>query len=216
MNVISEQLSALKEFSRSIWAKVLGVLTVIMLVVGVATEAVVLYGQSQIATVKTEIARNANERQDAEKAIAAQKARIEKEAAENATLLEQAKAAKATAEAAAAQALADNARVKQAAETKFAAQKAVVEAAISKYSERTRRAEADKQVAEAVTAQEVAKNSADKFQAEADKATLGALQTEHSANIAQWLNNCAAARGSFADCSTLWNCFSNASGVLCR
>jgi cell division protein FtsX len=206
---MSEKFSALAEFSRGAWAKTAAILTVLMVVLGAATAAVTLYGQSQTAAVKAEIARNANLRQEAEKDIAAQKARIETQAAENATLLEKAKAEKATADAAAAKALADNAKVKQEAENKLASQKAIVEAAIAKYAERTKRAEADKKTAEAVTAQEVAKNSEVKFKAEAEKAELEALETEHMGNMNQWINNCADARGGGSQqivaCSMQWS-----------
>jgi hypothetical protein len=213
---LNKQVSAFSEFMRSTWGKVLTVLAVITVLLGVVTEGVTLYGQSQVAEVKAEIARNADKRQEAEKDIAAQKARIETQAAENAKVLEQAKAAKAKADADVAQAMADNAAVKQAAERQFASARAISEAAIAKYAARTKRAEADKQAAEAVTAQEVAKNSAVKFQAEAEKTNLQSLVDEHTANMIQWINNCAASTGSTRDCATKWGCISYPSGISCQ
>lgn len=213
---MSDHLSALGELGGGIWAKVMIILIVIVMLLGVATEGVVLYGQRKVAAIKAEIANNSDKLQDSEKYIAVQKARIEKQSADNATLFEQAKAEKARADAAVASALADNAKVKQDAESKFAAQKAIVEGAIARYAARTKRAEADKQAAEAVSAEEVAKNSQAKFQAEAEKATLEALQTEHVANITQWINNCAGGRtGGLANCSVKWGCLSDLSGILC-
>lgn len=197
--------SALQEFARSTWAKVLGLLAVIAMLLGVATEAVVLYGQSQEASIKSEIAINAGKRQTAEAQIAVQKARIERQAAANAELLERAKAAKTSADALAAKALADNARIRQEAEAKYAKQKAVVEEAIARYAERMKRAEADKLQAEADAAQEVAKNSEVKLRAEAEKTNLELLKTEADAAVLQWLNNCQGVRGSLAGCSALWS-----------
>lgn len=199
------QLSALQEFARSTWAKVLGVLAVITMLLGVATEAVVLYGQGREAAIKSEIAINAGKRQTAEAQIAVQKARIERQAAINADVLEKAKAAKTSADALAAKAVADNARIRQEAEAKYADQKAVVEQAIARYAERMKRAEADKLQAEADAAQEVAKNSEVKLRAEAEKANLELLKVEADAAVLQWLNNCQAVRGSLAGCSTLWS-----------
>ena len=203
---MSEQPSALKEFASSTWAKVLGVLTVITMLLGVATEAVVLYGQSQEAAVKSEIAINAGKRQTAEAQIAVQKARIERQAAVNADApgksqgrQEQRRCARREGR--------RRQRPNQTRERKLNTRhkRQSWSKPSRRYAERMKRAEADKLQAEADAAQEVAKNSEVKLRAEAEKANLESLKTEADAAVMQWLNNCQAVRGSLAGCSTLWS-----------
>jgi hypothetical protein len=183
-------LSALQEFARSTWAKVLCVLAVIAMLLGVATEAVVLYGQSQEAVIKAETAVNAGKRQAAEARIEQQKARIAQEAAANAQLLERAKAAKTTAEANAARAVADSAAIKQSADAKYATQIATIERVKATYAERIKRAEADKLQQEALTQKEIADNSDVKLRAEAQALDIEAKIAEAGALRQQWQNNC--------------------------
>jgi len=84
----------------------------IAVLLGLATEGVILYAQSQNALIQNATADVSGKRQTAEANIAQQKARIEEQAAINAALLEKAKAAKATADALLKDAEAGNAGVR--------------------------------------------------------------------------------------------------------
>ncbi len=158
-------------------------LTAIFFVLGIATEGVVLYGQSQEAAIKTEIAKNAE-------------------------ILTKAQADKTAAEAVKAEALAINAQIRQKAEARYKTQQAIIETALAKYAERMKRAEADKLQAEAASEAEIAKNSEVQLRAEAEKAELEGLHASANAALQQWLTNCQAAHGggtgTLADCSMIW------------
>lgn len=176
-------------------SKLTAILVVVATLLGIATTLIGIYGYKQELAIKREIA-------------------------DNADVLEKAKAEKAVAESKAAAALAENARIKQAAESKYSQQKALVEAATARFAERIKRAEADKQSAVAISAAEIARNADVKFKAEAEKATLEALEIEHKANIELWLANCAAREGpggqdQLVDCSKRWSCMPGAGGALC-
>lgn len=191
----STGLRAFRLFIDQVRSKLTAILVVAATALGVATTLVSVFGNRQEVAIRHEIAQNAD-------------------------VLEKAKAAKTTADSKVAAALADNARVKQGAEAKFTQQKAIVEAAVARYAERIKRAEADRQVAESLTAAEIARNADVKFKAEADRATLEALEIEHKANIETWLGNCATRAGHpdsgrLVDCSMRWSCMPGAGGAMC-
>ena len=154
-------------------------LTAIVFLFGIATEAVVLYGQSREAAIKTEIAINAEK-------------------------LNRAQADKTAAEAEKAAAVAIIADIRQKAEARYKTQQAIVETAIAKYAERMKRAEADKLQAEAASEIEIAKNSEVQQRAEAQKAEMEGLKASADAAISQWVSNCQIANG--ASAATAYNC----------
>jgi hypothetical protein len=189
-DLITIRSSVVSDFIGTVWGKVLAMVATIMVLLGVGAEAVVLYSQKFEAAIKTEIAVNADKRQAAEARVEQQKARIAQEAATNARLLEQAKAAKATAEAHAAYEVAVTADIRQKAEAKYARQMAIIEKAKATYAERIKRAEADKLQQEALAQKEVADNSDVKLRAEAQALDIEAKITDAGALNSQWRNNC--------------------------
>ena len=148
-------------------------LTAIVFLIGIATEGVVLYGQSREAAIKTEIAINAEK-------------------------LNRAQADKTAAEAEKADALAINAQIRQKAEARYKTLQAIVETAIAKYAERMKRAEADKLQAEAASEIEIAKNSEVQQRAEAQKAEMEGLKASADAAMSEWVSNCQIAQGAGA------------------
>ncbi len=162
-------------------SKVLIFLTGAAILLGIATEAVVLWGQSQEATIKNQIAINA-------------------------PLLKEAEAEKTAAETRKNEALAINAKIREKTEAKYKTENAIVETAIAKYAERMKRAEADKLQAEAASETEIAKWSDVQQRAEAKKSEMEGLKASGDAAISQWVSYCqvvqAPGPGAVSDCSS--------------
>ena len=80
---MSEQLSALTEFSRSIWAKMLGVLTVIMVMLGIYVEVVTAWrGANEALIAATNVQKTKDEADSAASLAIINKNNIQKSVAD--------------------------------------------------------------------------------------------------------------------------------------
>jgi hypothetical protein len=153
---MSEHPSALSEFSRSTWAKVLGVLTIIMMVLGIYVEFVTSWrGTSEGITLQA-IARESALRQEAERRE--KQALAEKTAADQRT----------------AEAIANESRLRQDAERREKQALAELATIKAQNAPQRERGEAEKLDGEGRNAQAVGRYSDKRQAAEAEKARLDA------------------------------------------